>query len=173
MFSNPRGCTSLHYTAPFTGSWHYKPHAKPPGFVSLSKSSTVPWMTLRSLWRGCTRHWMPLLSSTSATRVRRIRRKDQQVCLPFFCCGGTDAVTICSYCSRCLVFDCHPVMHVWWQWPVLSNTILNAHGWCHIITSDRLPVKAKPMYFCHFCQHVKMIASVVSLCFCLTVSNIG
>lgn len=92
-----------------------------PGFVSLSKSSTAPWMTSRSLWRGCKRQRRPFLSSTIATRVRRIRRKDQQVCLPFFFCGGTNVVTIYSYCSRrnvcvslCPVArDGHPVMHVW------------------------------------------------------------
>lgn len=68
--------------------------------VLLSKFSTVPWMTSRSLWRGCKRQRRPFPSSTSATRVRRIRREDQQVCLPFFFCGGKVAMTIWTYCSH-------------------------------------------------------------------------
>lgn len=77
---------------------HAKPSPPLPSlwvFVPHSKSSTAPSTTSRSLYRGCRRQRRPSLSSTIATRVRRTRRKDQQVCPPFFSCCGTSALTIC------------------------------------------------------------------------------
>lgn len=97
-------------------------HAKHQDFSALSKSSTAPWMTSRSLCRGCRRQRRPFLSSTIATRVRRIRRKDQQVCLPLFLlCGGMKGLKRRSHVSRALsVFLClltrgaPLVAHVWY-----------------------------------------------------------
>lgn len=81
--------------------------AKHQDFSALSKSSTAPWTTSRSLCRGCRRQRRPFPSSTIATRVRRTRRKDQQVCLPFFLCGGLKGLKRCSDVSRALsVFLC-------------------------------------------------------------------
>lgn len=72
-------------------------HAKHQDFPPPSKSSTAPSMTSRSLCRGCRRQRRPFLSLTIATRVGRIRRKDQQVCLPFFLCGGLKGLKRYSY----------------------------------------------------------------------------
>ena len=63
---------------------------------------------MRSLCRGCKRRQRPFLSSTIATRARRTRREDQQVCPPFFPGDPTNAVAIVSCGSRCnlSVFSC-------------------------------------------------------------------
>lgn len=79
---NPHNCSVRLLTIPLRS---------PPSFVLPSKSSTAPSTTSRSLCRGCKRQRRPSLSSTVATRVRRARRKDQQVCPPFFSCRGTSA----------------------------------------------------------------------------------
>lgn len=97
----------------------------PPGvFVPHSKSSTAPSTTSRSLCRGCRRQRRPSVSSTIATRVRRTRRKDQQVCPPFFSCCGTSALTIFNIVSAemvcfivllwvcvCVTPDCHLLVY--------------------------------------------------------------
>lgn len=95
-------------------------HAKR-DFSPLSKSSTAPWTTSRCLCRSFRRQRRPFLSSATATRVRRIRRKDQQVCLPFFLCSGTKGLYRCLEDSHnlfvflCLLtWDPPLVVHVWY-----------------------------------------------------------
>lgn len=107
--------------------------AKHRDFSALSKSSTAPWTTSRSLCRGCRRRRRPFLSSTIATRVRRIRRKDQQVCPPFFFCGGMKGLKRCSDVSRALsvflcllTWDAPLVARAWYykRFGVLLNNIM-------------------------------------------------
>lgn len=125
-------------------------HAKHRDFSALSKSSTAPWMTSRSLCRSCRRQRRPLISSTTATRVRRIRRKDQQVCLPFFfLCGGMKGLKRCSralYVFLCLLtWDAPLVVHVWYYkrfGVLLNNIMLKGHyGGILLLPTRYIPVK--------------------------------